>query len=121
MGDGISDAASKLKGLVFIQVSPLPSAEHCEFLAPSSLLADLGSRDDVKVGVGDYLRRGCPVVLHHIPIAHARGASQCCREDAQPIPKLPSFCSIHFGEFLAVLSWTEQQMAVGQGGDVKEG
>lgn len=60
-----------------------------------------------------HLRRRGPVVLHHVPVLHARRARQGVGEHAQVPAHLGRLVGRGVGEFRAVGARAEEEVAAG--------
>lgn len=81
-------AARELLPVLSIKVAPLAPAKHGELLAPPALRPDLRPRDDMIVHVRHDLRGGGAVVLHDVPVVHARGPAQRRGQHTQVVTQL---------------------------------
>lgn len=109
------------RGLIVVQLSALAPPKHGEALAHPAAGANLRARNDVVVHMGHDLGGGGAVVLHHVPVVHARGGGERGREHAHVVAQGARLAARRVGQLGPVGARAEQQVAPGQGHDVEEG
>lgn len=109
------------RGLVVVQLGALPPPKHGKALAHPAAGANLRARNDVVVHMGHDLGGGGAVVLHHVPVVHARGGGERGRQHAHVVAQGARLAARRVGQLGPVGARAEQQVAPGQGHDVEEG